>query len=122
MLGWACMGVGRTNDGLALLEQSRVESDALVERDPANDPFQQARAVAAATRALAFAAWSADGTASLAERRERWSRAEGCLAEAEHLTGLARSKEAEARLALARARIEAIGRTLDTHEPGDRRR
>ncbi len=120
VLGWACMGVGRTNDGLALLEQSRIDSAVLVERDPANDEFRTVRAVAAGTRALSFATWGAAVGASPAERRERLNQAEHCLVEAEQLTSFAKSKEAGARLALARAGVEAIRRKVEATEPDDR--
>jgi len=120
VLGWACLGVGRTNDALALLEQSRIESNALVEREPKNDGFQTARAVAASTRALAFATWGAAADAAPAERRARLDQADRCLAEAEQFTSLAKSKEAEARLALARAGVEAIRRKVEASTPDDR--
>jgi len=108
LLGWAYTSMGRTNDGLSLLRETRIECDHMVQRDPANDPFRVSLAITTMTRALAFAVWGTDETASTAERRDRLKQAEDEMIEAEKFGRIAKSKEAEARLALARAGMERM--------------
>ena len=90
-----------------MLELSRREIERLVEADEANDLFQSDRAKMAATQALAFAAWAEDPPSPLSDRRNRMTQAEGSLNEAKRFSRNAKSKEAEARVALAHAGITA---------------
>jgi serine/threonine protein kinase len=103
--GWALVATGHPEDGLPLLKQARRESDGLVEKDAVNDQFQLTRAVTTATQALAFLGWTLDSSAAPAERRRRMDQVESYLTEAEGFARLAKSKEAEARVALARQAI-----------------
>jgi len=112
--GWASLANGQADDGLALLDQSRREIDGLVGQDPTNDQFLHTRAVRASTQALAYVAWSGEATAAFSVRRERVDRAEQYLAEAEGLARLANSKEAEARVVLARDAIAAAKRGIES--------
>jgi hypothetical protein len=109
---WALMGTGHTNEGLALLEFSRREMGRLVEADKANDLFLSARAIVAGAQALAFAAWSRL-PASLPERRDRILCAESYLGEAGGFSRVAKSKEAEAWVGLARAGVNAAKLKLE---------
>jgi tetratricopeptide (TPR) repeat protein len=108
-LGWAMVGSGHAKEGFDLLQQSREEAQSLVALEPANDPFRNTRAVTAATCALAFAAADqASGSKPLGHLGGA-SRAEQALAEAERLCQGVKTREAAARLELARKRFAEIG-------------
>ena len=111
--GWALIGLGRTNEGLALLESNRREVERLLGQDPANDPFRNAHACIASTQAAAFAVWSEEASATDNERLDRCQTAERYLREADSLSRASNFQEAAARVALARTGVEAARRKLE---------
>jgi hypothetical protein len=110
--GYALMRTGNSNDGLAALSKARQEVEARAEKEDSSDAFRRNRMVIAGIQALAFAGWSEDATASLAERRLRLAQAERHLAEAEEFSRTVKSytrtmPTARAEVPAARAKLEA---------------
>ncbi len=112
--GCALLLTGARDQGLSLLERARQIAEGLVERDRSNDRFLSARTIVAAVRALAFAHWSNERSASIAERNARLQQAETFLADAEQVgramkTSISHRYMESARILVANARERLAG-------------
>jgi tetratricopeptide (TPR) repeat protein len=110
-LGYALLRTGRIEPGLAALRKAREEIEARAE-EASSEAFRRNRMIVAAVQALAFAGWSEDASASLAERQRRLTQAEAYLVEAEEFARTVKAKSsamltARAEVPAARAKLEA---------------
>jgi hypothetical protein len=81
--GYALMQTGHVGAGKAALDHARQALESRAEKEASSDAFRRNRMIVAALQALAFAGWSKDTSASLAERHQRMAQAEQYLADAE---------------------------------------
>jgi hypothetical protein len=118
--GYGMLRAGRTAEGLAALNTSRVTIEALVSKDAASDHFRIWHIMIVATQARAFAAWSNETSSPLVERQRRLAEAETYLVTAETLFQASKSKAPELALRPARAEVAAAKAKLGNGIPSEK--